>query len=113
MSLKVCGDGVTKRSSSRIVDGGDLNELLELIANEGVALYANGRICRLVVVNKLRNHTENEFGSSLEWLCVVVPLEPLLALENGNFGMSVNFDKMIFLLYNVECLIKICEAATV
>ena len=113
MPLKVCGNGITERSSSRIVDSGDLNKLLELVANEGMALYANGGICRLVVVNKLRDHAENEFGSSLEWLCVVVPLEPLLALENSNFGMSVNFDKMIFLLYNVECLVKICEAATV
>jgi hypothetical protein len=113
MSLKVCGNRITKRSSSGIVDGSNLNELLKLVANEGVALYANGGICRLVVINKLGNHTENEFGSGLERLCVVVPLEPLLALENGNFGMGVNFDKMIFLLYNVESLIKICEAATV
>jgi hypothetical protein len=113
MALKVCCNGITKRSSGRVVDGSDLNELLELVANEGMTLYANGGICRLVVINKLGNYAENQLGSGLERLCIVVPLEPFLGLENSNLGMSVDFNKMIVLLNNVECLVEICEATTV
>jgi len=65
------------------------------------------------MIDNVGDQSENEFCSSLQRLRVVVPLEPLLTLEDGYVGMSLDFDNVIILSDYVEVLILIGKAASV
>jgi hypothetical protein len=66
--LDVSRDGITEGPVGRIVDGGALDNLLELVADECVTLDGDGRERGLVVVDNVASHAENKFRSSLEGL---------------------------------------------
>jgi hypothetical protein len=65
------------------------------------------------VVDELRLDAEEELGTSEEWRCVVVPLEPFLALEHSDIGRGLNVDKVVVLLLGLEGLVEVGKLAAV
>ena len=113
VTLEVGGHWIAKRTASRVVDSGDLDELLELVANVCIAIDIDRGEGILVVVNELRLDAEKEFGTSEQWCCVVVPLEPSLALEHSDFGRGFNVNKVVVLVLGLEGLVEVCKLTTI
>jgi hypothetical protein len=112
MALQVGSNWVPERPASREINGG-LNEFLELIVDESMTFDSDQLVGQLIVIDNVRDQSENEFSSRLQGLRVIVPLEPFLALEDSYVGMSLDFNKVIILGDNVEGLSIIGEAAAI
>jgi hypothetical protein len=113
VTLEVRDHWIAERTTSLVVDSADLDELLELVADVGIAIDINGGEGILVMVNELRLDAEEELGTSEDWGCVVVPLEPFLALEHSDIGKGLNVDNIVVFLLGLESLVEVRKLAAV
>ena len=113
MTVEVGDHWVTERTAGRIVDSGNFDELLELVADVGIAIDIDGGEGILVVVDKLRPDAEEELSTSEEWSCVVVPLKPFLALEHSDIGKGLNVDNIVVLVLGLEGLVEVRKLTAV
>ena len=82
MTLQVGGDRFADRDAVGVINGGNSNEGLKLIANTHLASDVHRGISGLVLVCDLSLNAENELGARQKRLRVIVPVKPLLRLKN-------------------------------
>ena len=83
VTLEVLNDGVATGVVLEEVDRGNLDEALDLIADEDVSRHVDRLEAGLVTICDLRADAEDERCASLKRLGLVVPLEPFLGLQNA------------------------------
>jgi hypothetical protein len=113
MALQVGEDRVAQAVLLRKLDSADLDEDLELIADENVTIDVELAEGRLVLEHDARSNTEDERGARGESVRVVLPVMPLLRLQDADGRNSVEGDKVIRLLCDLESVLVVVEAATV
>jgi hypothetical protein len=65
------------------------------------------------MVDNVAGHAENKFHSILEGLGIMVPLEPFVALEDGDISVGLHLNNALFFLDNIESSVQVAKSPTI
>jgi hypothetical protein len=113
MTLNVAGNSVTNDVFPPLLNKAGLDNTLKLIMDEDLARDGDGAVRVLDLVGELRADAEDELGTRLQRLDLVIPFELLLRLEHTNVGVRVDGDNIVWLLDELKCIGKVCKATAI
>ena len=85
-----------------VIDSGNRDESLELVANVDLASDIHRGISGLVLVCGLCLGAEGGFCARQKGLCIIVPVEPLLRLKDADSQCVIEFNDIIWLVDDLE-----------
>ena len=113
IATEVLDDGVASTVIVQEIDGTNLDETFDLITNEDFARDRDGFVASLVPPGDLGLDAEDERDTSLKRLGLVVPLKPLLRLEDTNRGIISELNDIVRLPEHLESVLEVVEATTI
>ena len=112
MALEVRDDCVALARLLLVVDVADVDERLELVAQEHLALDCNGRVRGLVLEVELGLHFEQDIRAC-DQRGRALPLKPLLGLKHTDGRLGRELDFVHVLVHDLERVGEVLELAAV